>query len=70
MRSCSQPEPEGVGQECIGEYVQTSICYIEPCKGKNEYYIKYNLNVCIRWFIILKLDTYLIYSHIGIITTL
>lgn len=36
MRSCSRPEPEGVGQECIGEHIQTNICYVEPCKGKHK----------------------------------
>lgn len=34
MRSCSRPEPEGFGQDCNGESVQTSICHVEPCKGK------------------------------------
>lgn len=44
MRSCSRPEPEEFGQTCSGEYVQTSDCHVEPCKGKNEH--KYTM-VCV-----------------------
>lgn len=35
MRSCSRPETEGSGNFCYGEFVQTSVCHVEPCKGKN-----------------------------------
>lgn len=34
-RSCSQPEPEEPGNNCTGEFLQTSFCYVVPCKGKN-----------------------------------
>lgn len=48
---------EGSGLRCIGESVQTTICYIEPCKGENKF-CKY-LPTCLYYikFLTLKYHT-------------
>lgn len=55
-RSCSRPEQEGNGRECIGEFVQTSPCYVEPCKGKYSFRFQRESNPSrIIFFLIIKL---------------
>ncbi|XP_050527942.1 A disintegrin and metalloproteinase with thrombospondin motifs adt-1-like [Daktulosphaira vitifoliae] len=33
LRSCTRPEPEETGIDCIGSPVEIANCYLEPCKG-------------------------------------